>query len=278
MQNRIGYLLVCVAVAVLALPQLSMAQGGLNYDQYKVQLAQYEKRSAETGSALADCKSAGEALSKQIADADGEIASVNQETYTLVGSDEAGVKNYIGSLDQTEAQLMGLMNLSDSDLFDKRDEFDELSEMVKEMKENKISLLPAAEAKLRNIEQLLERIDSRMPAKRIKNYTVMRNDSLWKIAKKPDIYDNPYLWPRIYVENRSTIKDPDLIYPASVLKVPFGVDRGQHLVLQGHSLSAIATQVYKDASQWSKIYQANKSQILDPNLVFPAQVLDVPAN
>ena len=278
MQNRIGYLLVCAAVAVLALPQMGLAQDGITYEDYKVQLAQYEKRSAEAAGALAECKSAGEALSQQIADTEGQIAGVMQEIYALVGSDEAGVSNYMGSLDRIEAQLMGLMNLSDSDLFDKRDEFDNLSELVKKMKENKISLIPAAAANLRNIEQLLERIDSRMPAKRIKNYTVLRNDSLWKIAKMPDIYDNPYLWPRIYVENRGTIKDPDLIYPASILKVPFGVDRGQHLVLQGHSLSAIASQVYKDASQWSKIYQANKSQILDPNLVFPAQVLDVPAN
>ena len=179
MQNRIGYLLVCAAVAVLALPQMGLAQDGLTYEDYKVQLAQYEKRSAKAAGALADCKSAGEALSQQIADTEGEIAGVMQEIYTLVGSDEAGVCDYLSSLDRTEAQLMGLMNLSDSDLFDKRDEFDNLSELVKKMKENKISLIPAAAAKLRNIEQLLERIDSRMPAKRIKNYTVMRNDSLW---------------------------------------------------------------------------------------------------
>jgi hypothetical protein len=46
MQNRIGYLLVCAAVAVLALPQMGLAQDGLTYEDYKVQLAQYEKRSA----------------------------------------------------------------------------------------------------------------------------------------------------------------------------------------------------------------------------------------
>jgi len=278
MQNRIGYLLVCVAVTVLALPQMGFAQDGLTYEDYKVQLAQYEKRSTVAAKSLADCKAAGEALSKKITDTDASIAAIMQEIYTLVESDEAGVRNHVRKLDGIEAQLMGMMNLSDSDLFDKRDEFDGLVETVKTMKKNRISVIPAAANKVRNISQLIDRIQSRMPAKRIKNYTVLKNDSLWKIAKKPDIYDNPYLWPRIYVENRGTIKNPDLIYPASVIKVPFGVDRGQHLVLQGHSLSSIAAKVYKDASQWSKIYQANKAQILNPNLVFPAQVLDVPAN
>jgi nucleoid-associated protein YgaU len=43
-------------------------------------------------------------------------------------------------------------------------------------------------------------------------------------------------------------------------------------------LSTIASKVYKDITKWNKIYQANKEQILDPSLVFPAQVLDIPTN
>ena len=38
------------------------------------------------------------------------------------------------------------------------------------------------------------------------------------------------------------------------------------------------TKLYQDVTKWNKIYQANKSQILDPSLVFPAQVLDIPEN
>ena len=59
---------------------------------------------------------------------------------------------------------------------------------------------------------------------------------------------------------------------------PFGVDLNQHLVLSGHNLSKIAGVVYKDVTKWHKIYQANKTQILDANLIFPAQVLDIPVN
>jgi len=44
-------------------------------------------------------------------------------------------------------------------------------------------------------------------------YEVARGDSLWSIAGKQEIYDNPYQWPLIYKSNRDQIKDADLIYP-----------------------------------------------------------------
>lgn len=49
-------------------------------------------------------------------------------------------------------------------------------------------------------------------------YTVKSGDSLWKIAQK--IYKNGSLWPKIYEANRDKIKNPDLIYPGWVLKIP----------------------------------------------------------
>lgn len=276
--KTIRVLLACAGLLALVMPTASEAQSGMTYEEYKVKLAQYENRKTGANRDILACREENEKLSAEIVDLDGQIAALDQEIYQLLGATESEVSEFFGSLDQSEAQLMGLMSLSDSDLFDKREEVDRIGDLLKSWKESKIALLPDAANKLRNIEQLLERLNTRMPAKRIRNYTVMRNDSLWRIAKKPEIYDNAYLWPRIYLENRGLIKDPDLIYPNWVLKVPFGVDRGQHLVLQGHTLSTIAAKVYKDASKWHQLYDANRTQILDPNLVFPAQVLEVPAN
>jgi hypothetical protein len=45
-------------------------------------------------------------------------------------------------------------------------------------------------------------------------------DCLWNISKKPEIYDNAWLWPKIWQGNRDQIKDPDLIYPGQKLKIP----------------------------------------------------------
>ena len=37
-------------------------------------------------------------------------------------------------------------------------------------------------------------------------------DCLWNIFKKKDIYDNAWLWPKIWQVNRDEIKDPDVIH------------------------------------------------------------------
>ncbi|MCD6578880.1 DUF4398 domain-containing protein [bacterium] len=52
------------------------------------------------------------------------------------------------------------------------------------------------------------------------SYKVIRGDCLWNIAKKPKIYGDPFKWPRIYKANKDHIKDPDLIYPNQVFKIP----------------------------------------------------------
>lgn len=50
----------------------------------------------------------------------------------------------------------------------------------------------------------------------------------------------------------------------------------QHTVSAGESLSAIAQQVYGDPNLWPRLFEANRHQISDPNLIFPGQVLRVP--
>jgi nucleoid-associated protein YgaU len=51
-----------------------------------------------------------------------------------------------------------------------------------------------------------------------RTYTVRKGDSLSKIAKRE--YGDAQQWPRIFEANRDTIKDPDLIYPGQVVRIP----------------------------------------------------------
>jgi len=57
-----------------------------------------------------------------------------------------------------------------------------------------------------------------------KTYTVVyrevATDCLWRIAERSDIFDNPFMWPRIWRANRKIIQNPDLIYPGQVLAIP----------------------------------------------------------
>ncbi len=53
---------------------------------------------------------------------------------------------------------------------------------------------------------------------KIETYTVQSGDSLSKIAKR--IYGDANAWKTIFEANRDQIKDPDLIHPGQILKVP----------------------------------------------------------
>jgi nucleoid-associated protein YgaU len=51
-----------------------------------------------------------------------------------------------------------------------------------------------------------------------RTYTVRKGDSLSKIAKRE--YGDAQQWHKIFEANRDTIKDPDLIYPGQVFRIP----------------------------------------------------------
>lgn len=45
-------------------------------------------------------------------------------------------------------------------------------------------------------------------------------DCLWNIAAKKSIYNDPWKWKKIYMANKDQIKDPDMIFPGQILKIP----------------------------------------------------------
>lgn len=47
-----------------------------------------------------------------------------------------------------------------------------------------------------------------------------RRDCLWRIAEYDFIYNDPFLWPRIWKTNKKDILNPDLIYPDQVFTIP----------------------------------------------------------
>jgi len=49
-----------------------------------------------------------------------------------------------------------------------------------------------------------------------------------------------------------------------------------YTVVTGDSLSKIAKRYYGDANQWQKIFDANRDQIKNPDLIRPGQTLKIP--
>lgn len=50
----------------------------------------------------------------------------------------------------------------------------------------------------------------------------------------------------------------------------------QVTVISGDTLAKIAQHWYGDASQFPRIFEANRNQLSNPNLIFPGQVLRIP--
>lgn len=129
------------------------------------------------------------------------------ELYAMLGAKKVDVDNF-------RKQLADLTSKIDGQVAPKADRQAELDAM----KKNKISALQEFFDKVHN--QLQRKLDAWIEAPKEVNYTVVRGDHLWGIAKKKEHYANPFAWPVIYKSNRDQIKNPDLIFPKQIFKIP----------------------------------------------------------
>jgi len=129
------------------------------------------------------------------------------ELYAIVGATRQDVDNFRNAVNE----LDGKIRRKEGPKADRQADLDAL-------KMNKISALPEFFDKVHN--QMQQALDNWIEKPDVISYTVVRGDHLWGIAKKKEHYGNPFAWPVIYKANREQIKDPDLIYPNQVFKVP----------------------------------------------------------
>lgn len=254
------------------------AEKKMTRDEYKAKLAEYGDREAKAKAGIEDCDAKIASLNSQLDALNSAIAQLNSEILDAVGATEAQVQAYGKKLDGLIAQLKGLVALPPEELVRHGSELSDIADALEELKQSKLSALPEMAAKIARIEAMLSDQQDRRSRSVSITYEVMKGDHLWGIASKETIYADPYMWPRIYRANRDAIDDPDLIYPEQELTVPFGVGENQYLVTSGDFLTRIASAVYDDPTMWRKIYNANQEQIVEPSLIFPAQVLEVPAD
>lgn len=258
---------------------LSFAQDRMTMEEYEKQLAEWQQRLEAAEQSKADCQAQNEELQQEIASVNEQAEQVWSEILDEIGTDQAGVDAFREQLQAMDAKADGLLALTPEELFQKRDEVMDLEAQLEEAKQNRISALTEMQNLIATIEGKLTQIKNKMPKAVYDEYTVVVGDYLWKISGKPDIYDDPTHWMRIYSYNKEQIDDPDLIYPDWILKIQREVGPEEYLVAQGDYLQKIAEnpQVIGDPASWTKIYEKNKDIIgEDPNLIFPHTVLVIP--
>lgn len=134
-------------------------------------------------------------------------ADCQKELYAVVGATEADVNRFRKEVGMLDGQVKR-----------KESPKDDRAVALDNLKSNKMSALPEFFDKVHN--QMQRMLDAWQEAPKEIMYTVIKGDYLWKIAKKKEHYGNGFAWPVIYKANRDKIKDPDLIYPKQVFKIP----------------------------------------------------------
>ena len=254
------------------------AEQPMTREEYKAKLAEYAQREADARAEIEKCDAHIQALRQQLKALNKDIASLNSQTLLAVDASEVEIAAFEMRLESVQAELENLMGLAPEEILHRRPEMDALSSQLADLSGSQIAALPELAEKLAATQNLLMQLEQRRPRSMSIEYEVVRGDNLWNIAKKETIYNDPFMWPRLYRANRENIKDPNLIFPKQILAVPFGVAENQYLVSRGDFLTAIAEEVYNDPTKWHKIYKANSEQIVEPSMIFPAQVFEIPAN
>jgi len=83
-----------------------------------------------------------------------------------------------------------------------------------------------------------------------------------KKDKKPDFSN-------VKSDSSSTAPSPGMPAPAAASRT--------YVVKKGDNLSKIAKEIYGDANGWRRIFEANRDQIKDPDLIQPGQNLKIPS-
>jgi nucleoid-associated protein YgaU len=141
----------------------------------------------------------------------------------LVGATEQTIAAYEAELNRIDTWLNDLSRLSNQELWNRKKELDDVQSAINGARKSKMSTLPRYYDRLANQQSRLDALRKSLEGMTM-TYTVgtwsKDRDCLWNIAKKPTIYDNAFLWPKIWQGNRDQIKNPDIIRPGQKLKIP----------------------------------------------------------
>ncbi|MCS6965266.1 MAG: LysM peptidoglycan-binding domain-containing protein [Candidatus Kapabacteria bacterium] len=160
-------------------------------------------------------------LETQLGQLGQDIRRCNEEIYALLGVTEAEVERFRQRLGVLEGRVRQYRGLSDEVLAERRAEIAALEAELNALRTEKMALLSEFYNRIVELAQEIRRL-YREP--KIKTYTVgtwaRDRDCLWNISAKQHIYGDPFQWVKIWQANTDQIRNPDIIYPGQVLRVP----------------------------------------------------------
>ncbi len=198
----------------------------LSKEDWQKQIAEQTAKRDDLKNKLTATQNEVANLKKQDADKADALKKCSDELAALIGSQEAP---YAAQLDKVENLINELSRLSNQELWSRKAEVDTAQKWLDALKKSPLSGLDKYAKRIQDdqakIDALKSTIQTTLAAgQAAKTYTVgtwaRDRDCLWNIAKKPKIYDNAFLWPKIWQGNRDQIKNPDIIHRGQKLRIP----------------------------------------------------------
>ena len=220
--TRTGILLMLALFFAGILP--AQEEKEMTKDEWNSEMAAGKTKLAELQAQQAKMTTEGDSLKAMSTKLDADVRACEDALYAMLGVTRADVEAYDKELTDMEARVAELQRMSDAELVTHKDELERMDARLGEMSKSKIAMIPRYGQR---VSTLREKVDGMMKGlSKEKTYTVgtwsHNRDCLWNIAKKKDIYANPWMWPKIWEGNRDKIQDPDRIQPKWVLKIPEG--------------------------------------------------------
>ncbi|MBI5476060.1 MAG: LysM peptidoglycan-binding domain-containing protein [Ignavibacteriales bacterium] len=214
--------LVVFALFVTVAPLI--AQDEMTKEQWQEQMKSLKEKQTALQADLTKLNGEIDGMKTQSTKLDADVLACEDALYALLGVTRADVEAFDKELTQMENRVAELQRMSDAELVNYKDELAKLDARIKEMAASKISLIPRYGDRVKALQDKITGLLNSIQKE--KTYTVgtwgRDRDCLWNIAKKKDIYANAWMWPKIWQGNRDMIKDPDVIKPKWVLKIPDG--------------------------------------------------------
>jgi nucleoid-associated protein YgaU len=218
------------ALIVLALAGTGLAQNKYNpnypedftKDQADSTIA---SRNAEISSLHQQIQSTNDATAKANAELQQRMADNDKcknDLYALCGTDRNGYNAYREHLSRSEAELNQLRAMSPEQQSQNKARVDALENDIRILRGDKLVLIPDHHSRVMAMSNSYMQMKHGMvPPNTIYTVGTWRKDRdcLWNIAKKPEIYNDPFAWPKIWHANSDQIKNPDLIYPGQQLSI-----------------------------------------------------------
>jgi nucleoid-associated protein YgaU len=206
-----------VMLLLVACVLVSSAQDKMTKEEWQNQITQNTKMRDDLKAQLTGLNKDIDSLNAYNASLDQKLKTTADQFKSLTGAYEASIADLNGKID-------ALTNLSDADLYARKGEIDSLQAAKDDLMKQKLAGMKRYAPGFAAMQSKIDALKERVKGAKEKEYTVgtwaKDRDCLWNIAKKKDIYANAFAWPKIWQGNRDQIKDPDLIRPGQVLKIP----------------------------------------------------------